>query len=684
MSSSTKSRPPNLPLISGAPSNFLRSTTTDPSHPRQASEERLSTTTLDLGALQPGFEYNASLHVLDAAPPQTHPTIAPPQPQTPLSAGLRLRTKSLSATLPESSAIPVPLNEETLQQASISTGLPVRSSSLRSALSAARQNIGSLSPGSAYSSPGLGPLVDITPLPSPLAATSGLWRRSLEDTTSAESFPITSTSVSMASPSEPALIPRISPKKRRFPTNLASPGSGTYGIDSQIRAINSISHARNRSNSEYVPESMQVSRPRNIVVSGSTVPLSLQPHSPPIEHLHREEYLAVQRGITVPIAKPPTPPKSNRGTDNSDQESPPTSPLATKDPLPLQYEAQMIRSGKINHWRAIRQLGQGTFSTVMLATSQEANGDIQLSLDNVMCQVATPEEQRLEAKSLVAVKICERGPTGGADEKKIEVSLKRELDILKSINHPSLVHLKAVNIMSRRALLVLNYCAGGDLFDLAVTKPDLLVPGLIRRIFAELVAAVQYLHLQYIVHRDIKLENILVNLPTSTLITINDWQKYPYPVVTLTDLGLGRWVPKPPESPLLDTKCGSEDYAAPELLMGQEYDGRATDAWALGVTLYAVMEGRLPFDPIPGARRKSPPKHRIARCEWSWVRYADDDGEWDPVKGQALEGGRIVVEGLLARLRSRWSLQKVQESNWVANAITVEGGLSRVDDDAKA
>ena len=508
MSSSAKARPPNLPLISSPTSNFLRSTTTDPSHPGQASEERLSTTTLDLVASQPAFEYNASLHVLDTAPPQTHPTIAPPPPQTPLSAGLRLRTKSLSAALPESSATPAPLNEETLQQASVSGGLPVRSSSVRSALSAARQTIGSLSPSSAYSSPGLGPLVDITPLPSPLAATSGLWRGSLEDAIPADNIAITSTSIPMASPSDPVDIPRISPKKRRFPTSLVSPGSGAYGIDSQIRAINSISHARNRSNSEYVPESMQVSRPRNIVVSGSTVPLSLQPHSPPVEHLHREEYLAVQRGITVPIAKPPTPPKSNRGADSSDQESPPTSPLAAKDPLPLQYEAQMIRSGKTKHWRAVRQLGQGTFSTVMLATSQEANGETQFSMDNVMCKVPTQEEQRLEAKSLVAVKICERGPTGGADEKKIEVSLKRELDILKSINHPSLVHLKAVNIMDRRALLVLNYCAGGDLFDLAVTKPDLLVPGLIRRIFAELVAAVQYLHLQFIVHRDIKLESM--------------------------------------------------------------------------------------------------------------------------------------------------------------------------------
>lgn len=172
-----------------------------------------------------------------------------------------------------------------------------------------------------------------------------------------------------------------------------------------------------------------------------------------------------------------------------------------------------------------------------------------------------------------------------------------------------------------------------------------------------------------------------MNLPILEFATIDNWQTYPYSVVTLTDLGLGRWIPKPPESPLLDTRCGSEDYAAPELLMGQEYDGRATDAWALGVTLYAIMEGRLPFDPIPGARRKSPPKHRIARCDWSWVKFADDDGEWDPAKGEALQGARKVVEGLLARLRSRWSLQKVQETDWVAEGIAVEGGLRRVEDD---
>lgn len=507
MSSSTKARPPNLSLTSDASSLSL-SATVDRPQSSDALEERLCTTTLDLGVPQPAFQYNASLHILDTASPQTYPTITPPPPQTPQSAGLRLRTKSLSEALSGSSAIPVPLSEETLQEIPVNPGLPVRSSSVRSALAAARPRVDSLSPGSAYSSPGLGPLVDITPLPSPLTATSpGLWRRDLKET-DVQGTPSISMPNSMASPPEPIVFARSSPKKRRVPISLASPANGTYGIDSQIRAINATNHSRNRSNSEYVPESMQVPRPRNIVVSGSTVPLSLVPHSPPIEHLHREEYLAVQRGITLPIAKPPKPPKSSRETDSSDQESPPASPKDAEKHPPLRYEACMIKNDKVKHWKAIRLLGKGTFSTVMLATSQDAGSDCMVNPKDVMSQTPTVEEQRLAPKTLVAVKICERGPAGGADEKKIEVSLKRELDILKSIDHPSLVHLKAVNIMEQRALLILNYCAGGDLFDLAVAKPDLLVPGLIRRIFAELVAAVQCLHSQFIVHRDIKLESV--------------------------------------------------------------------------------------------------------------------------------------------------------------------------------
>ena len=121
--------------------------------------------------------------------------------------------------------------------------------------------------------------------------------------------------------------------------------------------------------------------------------------------------------------------------------------------------------------------------------------------------------------------------------------------------------------------------------------------------------------------------------------------------------------------------------------MGQEYDGRQTDAWALGVLLYALMEGRLPFDPLPGARGdpaklRARTPHRIARCEWAWYKLGNEDGEWDAGKGMGLEGGKICVEALLKRVSRRKTLDEVREMEWVKDGIEVDGGLRRVEEEA--
>lgn len=168
---------------------------------------------------------------------------------------------------------------------------------------------------------------------------------------------------------------------------------------------------------------------------------------------------------------------------------------------------------------------------------------------------------------------------------------------------------------------------------------------------------------------------------------VSDWQTLDRAVVTLTDLGLSRRIPEPPESPFLTTRCGSEDYAAPEILMGQPYDGRQTDAWALGVLLYALMEGRLPFDPLPGARGdpatlRARTPHRIARCEWAWVKYGDADGEWDLAKGGEFQGAAECVDGLLKRNTRRKALAEIRELPWVRDGIQVDGGLRWVEEEA--
>ncbi|KAK6008207.1 hypothetical protein QM012_000110 [Aureobasidium pullulans] len=591
--------------------------------------------------------------------------------------------------------------------------------SLRSSQSAAsplltpalRHNLStsSLSPNSALASPALAAMLDITPLPSPIMLNDpnspGPWKRirsgHFDNNTTmrppsrlASSPPATSTLSSMSGP------PGSPHKKKKGYGSLihaAVEAQAGQSVDLVMRK----QHNRNRSISDFVPEAMHNVRPRNVTIGPAGLHITTTP--PNERHMQREQYLAQQRGYVQPSASSederkssdhsqshaasvlrasvdsakvlPSPPPSNKGirvgeTEDTDMQS--VGGAEDKD-----AEYFIVRSAHEDHkrkWRSIRTLGQGTFSKVMLATSEELPS-------------GTPyDEKHLDSRKLVAVKIVEHGPAGGADEERIEVSLKREVDILKSVSHPSIVQLKALEYTDERALLVLSYCPGGDLFELASEHRNILQPKLVQRMFAEMVSAVRYLHNNYIVHRDIKLENVLVVPAYNALSHLENPQTHPYPLVCLTDLGLSRRIPAPPASPLLTTRCGSEDYAAPEILLGQPYDGRSTDGWALGVLLYALMEGRLPFDCPPGKPERSRPSHRIARADWMWCKFGDEDGEWDDKRNDTKEfrgwvGARSVVEGLLKKVRmGRKALTDIEEMEWVKDGIQVEGGLKALDE----
>ncbi len=498
--STTKSSQP--PVVSGSLTLGFAHSPSDPYEQEKATDDNDPLEPFPILSPPPSFQYDAFLHPLDTMPPSL-PTIISPQVTTPQSAGLRLQTEHLSERKREESASSVSSNtvSETSQTV-FNAGLPVRSSSIRSAFSS-RRRADSLTPGSALSSPGVGPLVDMTPLPSPISGwgSPGYGRRSIDEEVGGATPVATTAEEDGEVPPEPMDFSRASPKKRKIP--LMARDMTTEQV--QIYNANAAAYAKNRSVSEYVPEGIQIPRSRNIIVSTSGAPPVTTSLSPPDEHMHREQYLAIQRGLAIPIPKPPTPPDSTQGADSADLESPPSSPKVAKGPLPLLYEAHLVHGGKLRRWRGLRQLGKGTFSTVMLATSEG------------MDKSTTLDENEVSPKSLVAIKICEQGPAGGADEKKIEISIKRELEIMKSIQHPSLVHLKAVRMCERQAFLVLGYCAGGDLFELASLKLEILTPSLIRRMFSELVAAVRYLHLQYIVHRDIKLESIYPQCTKETL-----------------------------------------------------------------------------------------------------------------------------------------------------------------------
>lgn len=391
-----------------------------------------------------------------------------------------LRTSTLS---------PPPDTDTFLRRSNSVTSLPRRTPSIRTTL---YSNAGSLSPGSTISSPQLAAMVDVTPLPSPIGVGKdpfklGLYTRSRNSSAASRTDLQIDSSISAISQAI------ISPKRKPYP------GLRPSGADSQTASPRSGNQTDNKSQSEqrsisdYVPEGIVVPKQRNIAVSTSATPRDTPAE---VANLQREEYLAEKRGVAIPDHRPPTPPRSETGNSTSKED--------TQHPPQEIYTARSILSGHMKRYRRVRLLGEGTFSKVYLAVRQVEGSEDGIDWSRDSLSLIGVKVRALRA---VAIKVVERGPAGGADEERIEVSLKREVELLKTINHPCLVHLKAFGSEEKRALLVLNYCPGGDMFDVASQKPQYLVPGLIRRIFAELVSAVRYLHAKFIVHRDLKLES---------------------------------------------------------------------------------------------------------------------------------------------------------------------------------
>ncbi|KAI0781498.1 kinase-like domain-containing protein [Trametes elegans] len=284
---------------------------------------------------------------------------------------------------------------------------------------------------------------------------------------------------------------------------------------------------------------------------------------------------------------------------------------------------------------------------------------------------------------LVAVKMTERSMCEANSRSR--VSFVREVEVLRHIAHPSIVsYLHSFSTPSHHCL-VLEHVAGGELLDLVDNTEShaRIDEPLVRRIWGELCKAVAWMHSVGLVHRDIKLENILLTtdpfqqpLPSSSLIK-------------LTDFGLSRFID--PAHPQLTTLCGSESYAAPELVMGQPYDGRETDAWACGVVLYSLATRRLPFDtPSPNGiphehdedgamdwesqkRRRDARRAlliRIAKGEYSWPEPDPNGTEREEdLRGTALarsEGIRRMVARLLVRdPRKRARIADLWEDEWM-------------------
>ncbi|XP_028658478.1 serine/threonine-protein kinase MARK2 isoform X10 [Erpetoichthys calabaricus] len=255
----------------------------------------------------------------------------------------------------------------------------------------------------------------------------------------------------------------------------------------------------------------------------------------------------------------------------------------------------------IGNYRLLKTIGKGNFAKVKLAR-----------------HVLTGKE--------VAVKIIDKTQLNSSSLQK----LFREVRIMKMLNHPNIVKLFEVIETEKTLYLVMEYASGGEVFDYLVAHGRMKEKEA-RAKFRQIVSAVQYCHQKCIVHRDLKAENLLLDADMN---------------IKIADFGFSN------EFTLgnkLDTFCGSPPYAAPELFQGKKYDGPEVDVWSLGVILYTLVSGSLPFD---GQNLKEL-RERVLRGKYRIPFYMSTDCE------------NLLKKFLILNPAKRGSLEQIMKDRWM-------------------
>ncbi|XP_041764986.1 mucin-12 isoform X4 [Anopheles merus] len=197
----------------------------------------------------------------------------------------------------------------------------------------------------------------------------------------------------------------------------------------------------------------------------------------------------------------------------------------------------------------IKKLGQGTYGKVQLGINKETGQEV---------AIKTIKKSKIETEADL-------------------IRIRREVQIMSSVQHPNIIHIYEVFENREKMVLVMEFAAGGELYDY-LSERKVLAEEEARRIFRQVSTAIYYCHKHKICHRDLKLENILLDEHGNAKIA---------------DFGLSNVFD---EQRLLATFCGSPLYASPEIVKGTPYQGPEVDCWSLGVLLYTLVYGAMPFD----------------------------------------------------------------------------------------
>nr|GEV26017.1 wall-associated receptor kinase 2-like [Tanacetum cinerariifolium] len=217
----------------------------------------------------------------------------------------------------------------------------------------------------------------------------------------------------------------------------------------------------------------------------------------------------------------------------------------------------------------------------------------------------------------------------------IDEHVQREIMNHRSLRHPNIIRFKEVLLTPTHLAIVMEYAAGGELFE-RICK-----------------AGVSYCHAMQVCHRDLKLENTLLDGSTA-------------PRVKICDFGYSK-------SAVLHSQpksaVGTPAYIAPEVLSRKEYDGKLADVWSCGVTLYVMLVGAYPFgDP------DDPKNFRTTVCRILSVEYAIPD-----TVEISLECKHLLYRIFVANPEKRITIQEIQMHPWFLRNLptdVVAGGSS--------
>ncbi|XP_050981732.1 MAP/microtubule affinity-regulating kinase 3a isoform X10 [Labeo rohita] len=255
----------------------------------------------------------------------------------------------------------------------------------------------------------------------------------------------------------------------------------------------------------------------------------------------------------------------------------------------------------IGNYRLLKTIGKGNFAKVKLA-------------------------RHILTGSEVAIKIIDKTQLNPTSLQK----LSREVTIMKNLNHPNIVKLFEVIETEKTLFLVMEYASGGEVFDYLVAHGRMKEKEA-RAKFRQIVSAVQYCHQKHIVHRDLKAENLLLDADMN---------------IKIADFGFSNEFMVGNK---LDTFCGSPPYAAPELFQGKKYDGPEVDVWSLGVILYTLVSGSLPFD---GQNLKEL-RERVLRGKYRIPFYMSTDCE------------NLLKRFLVLNPAKRGTLEQIMKERWI-------------------